>query len=71
MKYSRGFWKICIVLLILAYIPIIGLPLFNSEKPYLAGLPLVWFYSVVWVILVFILLLLVYFIDRRIGGIFE
>ena len=69
MGCSRGFWKIYVVLLVLACAPIVGLPLFNSVEPCFAGFPLVWFYSLVWVILVFVLLLIVYFIDKRLGGV--
>ena len=69
MGHGKGFWKIYIVVLALACAPIIGLPLFNSMEPSFAGFPLVWFYSLVWVILVFVLLLIVYFIDKRLGGV--
>ncbi len=68
---KKNAWKLYIILLVLAYIPFLGLLLSNSAEPRIAGIPLVWFYSMVWVLFVFTLIVIVYFIDRKVGGIIE
>ncbi len=57
------------VILLLAYIPVLGLVYVNNIKSQILGLPLVWFYSIIWVLFVFVLLVIVYLIDRKSGGI--
>jgi len=56
-----------ILILGLNYFPIIFLPIINEVGGNIGGFPIVWVYMIIWVLFSFTLLVIAYFIDKRLG----
>ncbi len=52
------------IILIVAYIPILGLLASNKVEPKISGIPFLWVYCTLWSIATFILLCLTYIVDK-------
>ena len=52
------------IILIAAYIPILGLLASNKVEPKISGIPFLWVYCALWSIVTFILLSLTYIVDK-------
>ncbi|MEL9999751.1 MAG: DUF3311 domain-containing protein [Desulfurococcaceae archaeon] len=53
------------IILVLAYIPLLGLPFSNRVEPEILGMPLLWFYCLAWFLEIFALMVVAYYVDKK------
>lgn len=63
---SSGIKKLLfITLILLAYIPVFFIDAVNKSNVFIGSIPAIWVYMILWTLYTFMLLVIAYYIDRK------